>query len=611
MEVVGIGLWPEDLQGSVQSVVVASLVSPEFERRYAGEIGSWTGSSMVRLDGGTTAVADLTDAVRKLAGPDVDVHVITAEADNVTTIQAAIDTLAIAVLVLGGVALLASLVVVGQGISRSQAGASEDLRTLRALGLTRSERASALVLPTAVAIVVGITAGALLSVAASPLLPIGIARRAEPTPGVYLDSLVLFGGSGALAAAFVAVSALLAIRAVRGTALVGHSRVPGSRLSSAIARWGASPSLVIGTRFALDAGPTPNRSPVRAAVVAGVVAIAGVLAVAVVATSVSTLADHPDRWGWTWSSLADVYVDSAVESLVADDRIDAVAKLTYASVDVSGEQTQGYAIDHVRGSVEFRYLTGRAPLNSEEVALGQRVLDALDLEVGDEVRFLAADETPVQLRIVGAVIAPMVDSTDPGRGAALTSDGLDLVRRSGGSQQLLLRYRGGVDVETFESELTERLGLEFPVYARADPPGSVVNLTRARGVIASVAVALGLLGLLGVVHSIAVSARKRRADIATLRALGMVRAQLRRTVIWQALTIGVAGLLVGVPLGLVVGRGAWRLMVGDLGLFAAPAQPWIVLVILVPATLAVLVIIAQPTSWRVSRSDATRPQLHE
>lgn len=370
---------------------------------------------------------------------------------------------------------------------------------------------------------------------------------------------------------------------------------------------------MIGTRFALEAGPTPTRSPVRAAVVAGVVAIAGVLAVAVVATSVSTLADHPDRWGWTWSSRPDVYadVDSAVESLVADDRIDAVAKLSYASVDVSGEQMQGYAIDHIRGSVEFRYLTGRAPTNSEEVAVGQRVLDALDLEVGDEVRLLAASETPVQLRIVGAVVAPMVESTDPGRGAALTSDGLDRVRRSDGSQQLLLRYRDGVDVETFEAELTERLGLEFPVYARADPPGSVVNLTRAQGVIASVAVALGLLGLLGVVHSIAVSARKRRADIATLRALGMARAQLRRTVIWQALTIGVAGLLVGVPLGLVVGRGAWRLMVGDLGLFAAPAQPWIVLVILVPATLAVLVIIAQPTSWRVSRSDATRPQLHE
>ena len=65
---------------------------------------------------------------------------------------------------------------------------------------------------------------------------------------------------------------------------------------------------------------------------------------------------------------------------------------------------------------------------------------------------------------------------------------------------------------------------------------------------------LAVLAALAVVHALVSTVRMRRQDLAVLRTLGFERRQLGSTLVWQATTIGVVGLAVGVPLGLVVGR---------------------------------------------------------
>jgi ABC-type antimicrobial peptide transport system permease subunit len=59
--------------------------------------------------------------------------------------------------------------------------------------------------------------------------------------------------------------------------------------------------------------------------------------------------------------------------------------------------------------------------------------------------------------------------------------------------------------------------------------------------------------------------RARRRELAVLRALGMTGAQVRAAVRWQALLIVAVAALIGIPLGVAIGRVAWSLLADRLG----------------------------------------------
>jgi hypothetical protein len=82
-------------------------------------------------------------------------------------------------------------------------------------------------------------------------------------------------------------------------------------------------------------------------------------------------------------------------------------------------------------------------------------------------------------------------------------------------------------------------------------------LALATGLAAAAIVSLGLT-VLG-------SVRRRRQELALLKALGMTRGQLWRIVTWQTgLILGLA-VLAGLPLGIAAGRWAWAGFAGSLG----------------------------------------------
>jgi putative ABC transport system permease protein len=71
-----------------------------------------------------------------------------------------------------------------------------------------------------------------------------------------------------------------------------------------------------------------------------------------------------------------------------------------------------------------------------------------------------------------------------------------------------------------------------------------------------------------------------------LRVLGLRGRELRSTVRWQALTTTAVGLVVGLPLGIVLGRLAWRRFADQLGLVPRADIPWTWLVGIVVAAVA-------------------------
>lgn len=606
LSVVGVGLWPEELGGRAQSASLGGLVSPAFDAAHLEGVGSWPISTRVRLVEGPDQVASLTEAVRDIA---VDTEVLVDEAtnDHVVAIQSAVDALATATAVFALIAAAAGLVIIGQAVTRQIATNSVDATTLAALGLPNAARVLTLFVPVALTGIVGVVIGALISVLASQFLPRGTARQAEPDPGIYVDPLVLSLGSLVLLGLVLGWMLIASLRGMRLSLVTRDVRRP-SRIATRLARSGVRPESVAGVRFAYESGSGRTAVPVRAAIVGGVLGISGVVAVAVVAVSLATLAGSPDRWGWTWTSRPDILgeVEPAIDALVSDDRIESVAVMKYAAIEIDGNQMEAYTIESLKGSITFTLLDGRAPTSPSEIALGRKTLRDLGLAVGDPVSLMSADRAgEVELAIVGMVSTPLVDSSDPGRGAILTGDALDAVRQSDGSEQLLLRYEDDLDVSALEADLAESINLGFPIYARPDPPGEVTNLEEVRGLTVALATFFVVLGSLGVTHALMVSVRRRRLDLGVLRVLGFSRGQIRRAVAWQGATIAVTSALVGIPAGLVLGRAVWQALVGDMGVVTEPSQPWLVLVLVLPMSVVVALVASWLPARRASRIGLT------
>jgi ABC-type antimicrobial peptide transport system permease subunit len=85
----------------------------------------------------------------------------------------------------------------------------------------------------------------------------------------------------------------------------------------------------------------------------------------------------------------------------------------------------------------------------------------------------------------------------------------------------------------------------------------------------------------GLSLAVAVSVRARRRELAILRALGFTGRQMRDSVRVQALATMVVALAAGIPVGVALGRLAWRAFADQLGVAAGPVVPlgWIVVTV--------------------------------
>lgn len=151
----------------------------------------------------------------------------------------------------------------------------------------------------------------------------------------------------------------------------------------------------------------------------------------------------------------------------------------------------------------------------------------------------------------------------------------------------------------------------FPVgvMQRAEPdPGLRLHVPVLLGGALLVAAILG--GLLALIaagtlaHALVTEARRRRRELAVLKTLGLVSRQVRGALRWQSLTLVMIALVVGLPLGGVVGRAAWTFLANQLGVVPEPVTPVGPLLILIPLALAVGLLVAIIPSRIAARTPA-------
>src|SRR5436190_272868 len=213
LRVVGIVRRPLDLggRGAAGGVLVLTRA---FVDQYRDRIGSYAGSVLrVRTEHGAADVPPVVAAARRIFGHNDSFQTLSLAVEGEGA-QSAIDVTTVALWLVAAVAGIAGAVAITIALSRYMSTAIVDQDVLRALGVRPRERWAA-TFATALPIAVAgpVLAGA-AAWAASPMFPIGVARRAEPDPGLHADVLVLVAGVAAAIAIVLAIAATTALIAI-------------------------------------------------------------------------------------------------------------------------------------------------------------------------------------------------------------------------------------------------------------------------------------------------------------------------------------------------------------------------------------------------------------
>src|ERR1700722_18333002 len=275
------------------------IATAAFYRQYAGAIGNFLGMSFQLKDGAAGLPAFEAQANR-LAGGNAQVELGDDNAISAAFAQRGTSFEALALVVFAVIVALALLVVVGQSLVRQVRLVTGDFPALRALGAAPRQLTVAALAPGVLVAVAGMTLAVPAAYGLSVFTPIGLARRAEISPGLLFDAAALLGGAALLGLLLAGRAALAAPRAARAGARGLTAAGPGVRMTGRLAGWGVLPAAMSGIRMAFQPGLGRAAVPARAAIAGIVAALAAVLAALVVASSLSHASGDPAVVGWDW-----------------------------------------------------------------------------------------------------------------------------------------------------------------------------------------------------------------------------------------------------------------------------------------------------------------------
>ncbi|TDT14572.1 putative ABC transport system permease protein [Ilumatobacter fluminis] len=254
------------------------------------------------------------------------------------------------------------------------------------------------------------------------------------------------------------------------------------------------------------------------------------------------------------------------ELAVALADIDGVDVLPMQTADVSIDgdiaTVSGLDLADADGFLDVEVLDGA--IDATSLAVGDQLAADQGWSVGDSVDITFTDGTSEQLPI-GAIL-------DEGAALEPIVAPYDLVAAHGIGLDRLLFIDAGDDAAIAAVEaVTDQM-----------PTATVETVSELSAAIAGtfdtlLTIVLGFLGLaiviavLGIATTIGLSVHERTRELGVLRAVGMSRSQLRRSIRLEAIVIALFGTAVGAALGI---GGTWALLttLGDDG-FASPVLP--------------------------------------
>ncbi|HTV11652.1 MAG TPA: FtsX-like permease family protein [Acidimicrobiales bacterium] len=511
----------------------------------------------------------------------------------------AIKPLSIALGVFGGTTALAALVIAAQVIGRYLRRRRRESEVLRALGAEPPALAADALVGVVGAIALGSLLAVLIAVALSPLSPLGPVRPFYPTPGVSFDWTVLGGGFGALfvglsAAAMVLVTRHSPQRVARRQRFAANSRT----LLRSDGLLGLPVPAATGLRFALGPGNEVDTVPMRSAIVGAALAVTVLIGTITFAASLDHLVSTPRLYGWNWSYAlsggdggggGDIPAQQATTLLERDRYLSAWSSAYFSNLIIDGQDIP--VIGTTPGArVQPPILDGHGLLQSDEIVVGALTLASLHKHLGDTVTVSEAGGSAHSLRIVGLATMPTIGGSgqlhlEMGSGAVIDSSLIPPLLRNPfddpetGPNAYFVDVRPGVNPMAALRSLEEMTGplsnsYNFGVVVQAVlHPAEIVDYRSMGTTPAILGASLGAGALAALGLTLLASVRRRRRDLAVLKTLGLTRSQLGAVVAWQSNVAVAIGTLVGIPVGIALGRTMWDLFADEINAVPSPAVP--------------------------------------
>jgi len=578
----------------------------------ANIIGDGSASALIRLRHGDADLARFREDLAKVSKrPDITVREMsefTRRRQHSASFEAG------ALLAFAFAAAVASTVLIAQAVARHTATTVQDLRPLRAAGMTPVQALRTASAGPLLAGVAGGLLGVIVAGYASRWFPVGLVAIYEPNPGIDVDLLVLAAGL-AVAVLVVAVGAIAS--AGFELAPVARRDVPTRRsgVVTLAARTGLPVPLVVGTRFALESGRVRSASA-RPALLGAIVGVAGVLGAYTFAAGVHDAAGNLARFGQTWSLFvvlgadgeAIPTADSLLDDAARDHDVLGVNDTRIGVVKIGDQalSTTIFSLQPVDRPMDIVLTEGRLPVAATDVVLGADTAKALGVRPGASIVVTGPAKHPQSMSVSGIGFVPQWIDNEYSMGGWVTGRGFEGLFAGYDYRFGAIQTRAGADLEAVQTRLATGLarakGAEGITVDATEPVGAMDDVARVSLLPVLLGGFLALLAVGAVGHALLTGGR-RRYELAVLRALGLTRRQVRAVVASQSAVLAVIGLAFGIPLGVALGRVLWRVVAAFMPLQYAPPLAVTTLLVVVPSALAVGFLLA---AWPAHRAAGSR-----
>jgi putative ABC transport system permease protein len=297
------------------------------------------------------------------------------------------------------------------------------------------------------------------------------------------------------------------------------------------------------------------------------------------------------------TSIRPVSADEGVEADLTGDvpGIQRVSPIATFDIALNGVRTDAAAVvgkDMAEdGRLQFVAGDRNAALSAVDqgsatvVPLG--LANRLGLKVGDMLTVPASDGSSLSLEVVGVVARSIPGAS----GEAMLVGWGDATKHLGvaGADVFALRFAPDAPAGARDQLRAEASQLALEVVPLDQIQGAISDaLGRIFGLFDALAAVAVLIAALGIVNTLTMNVVERVREIGILRAAGMTRDQVWRSVVVEAGVLGLAGALLGIALGLVVGALMVVLAGGSVDIVAGIPWPIIGLALVLGVVVAML-----------------------
>ncbi len=283
--------------------------------------------------------------------------------------------------------------------------------------------------------------------------------------------------------------------------------------------------------------------------------------------------------------------------------VKSMAELHPVLTTINGDDAEGTGVDgSISDVLKIDFKSGGGALTGQNMLVSNTTAQNKHWKLGDRVTLATPGGASVHETITGIykdnqLLSSWLVSGDTYRKLTPSSRYADFVA--------LVKAAPGTSASTLRAGLDDATNRYYTVDVKNRAEFKGQQASQINGLLGLLYGLLGLaivIAIMGIINTLALSVVERRREIGMLRAVGMLRGQLRRTIYVESLLIAVFGALLGLALGLTFGA-LFTHRLRDQGL-SVLTIPWgqAVTFLIIAAVVGVLAAL-----WPGARAARTRP----